>query len=113
MLTGDQYISIVLPGRMMREKFNESGLHPRMLSRSLEDSATLTGVLIPWNSCAAYHFATLGVNPLAYAPYAILNWLNSIVAIIMTYMGIGVAWRTKDGDMVISRTRPADTSAEG
>jgi NhaC family Na+:H+ antiporter len=112
MLTGDQYISIVLPGRMMKEKFSEAGLHPRMLSRSLEDSATLTGVLIPWNSCAAYHFATLGVNPLAYAPYAILNWLNSIVAIIMTYMGIGVAWKTEDGDIVISRTRPEVTAAK-
>jgi NhaC family Na+:H+ antiporter len=112
-LTGDQYISIVLPGRMMKEKFSESGLHPRMLSRSLEDSATLTSVLVPWNSCAAYHFATLGVDPLAYAPYAILNWLNAIVAIVMTYMGIGVAWKTKDCDIVISRTKPASAAAEG
>jgi NhaC family Na+:H+ antiporter len=112
LLTGDQYISIVLPGRMMKEKFNESGLHPRMLSRSLEDSATLTGVLIPWNSCAAYHFATLGVNPIEYAPYAILNWLNSIVAIVMTYMGIGVTWKTKDGGILISRTRPAVVAEE-
>jgi NhaC family Na+:H+ antiporter len=111
-LTGDQYISIVLPGRMMKEKFNESGLHPRMLSRSLEDSATLTGVLIPWNSCAAYHYATLGVSPYAYAPYAILNWLNAIVAIVMTYMGIGVSWRTKDGGVVISRKRPAELAGE-
>jgi NhaC family Na+:H+ antiporter len=113
LLTGDQYISIVLPGRMMKEKFNESGLHPRMLSRSLEDSATLTGVLIPWNSCAAYHFATLGVSTLEYLPYAILNWLNAIVAIIMTYMGIGVTWKTEDGDIVISRTRPETAASKG
>jgi NhaC family Na+:H+ antiporter len=83
-----------------------------MLSRSLEDSGTLTGVLIPWNSCAAYHFATLGVSPLEYAPYAILNWLNSIVAIVMTYMGIGVTWKNEDGDIVISRTKPVAMASQ-
>jgi NhaC family Na+:H+ antiporter len=106
-LTGDQYISLVLPGRMMKEKFDESGMHPRMLSRSPEDSGTLTSVLIPWNTCGAYHWNTLGVHPAAYAPYAILNWLNSVVAIIMTSMGIGIAWRTKGDEFVISRVRPA------
>ena len=105
-LTGDQYISLVLPGRMMKEKFDESGMHPRMLSRSLEDSGTLTSVLIPWNTCGAYHWNTLGVHPLEYAPYAILNWLNAVIAIVMTYMGIGIAWRTKGDEFVISRTRP-------
>jgi NhaC family Na+:H+ antiporter len=106
-LTGDQYISLVLPGRMMKEKFDESGLHPRMLSRSLEDSGTLTSVLIPWNTCGAYHRTTLGVHPFEYAPYAILNWLNPVIAIFMTYMGIGVAWRTKRDEFVISRVKPA------
>lgn len=106
-LTGDQYIALVLPGRMMKEKFDASGLHPRMLSRSLEDSGTLTSVLIPWNTCGAYHFNTLGVHPLQYAPYAFLNWLNPLIAIALTYMGIGVAWRTKDGGLVISRAKPA------
>ena len=106
-LTGDQYISLVLPGRMMKEKFDESGMHPRMLSRSLEDSGTLTSVLIPWNTCGAYHWKTLGVHPMAYAPYAILNWLNAVIAILMTYMGIGIAWRTKGNEFVISRVRPA------
>jgi NhaC family Na+:H+ antiporter len=106
-LTGDQYISLVLPGRMMKEKFDESGLHPRMLSRSLEDSGTLTSVLIPWNTCGAYHWKTLGVHPFEYAPYAFLNWLNPVIAIIMTYMGIGIAWRAKGGGFVISRTKPA------
>jgi NhaC family Na+:H+ antiporter len=106
-LTGDQYISIVLPGRMMKGRFDESGMHPRMLSRSLEDSGTLTSVLIPWNTCGAYHWQTLGVHPMAYAPYAIMNWLNSVVAIFMTYMGIGIAWRTKGDEFVISRVKPA------
>jgi len=107
LLTGDQYISIVLPGRMMKDKFDASGLHPRMLSRSLEDSGTLTSVLIPWNTCGAYHWKTLGVHPFEYAPYAILNWLNPLWSIVMTYMGIGVAWRANGEDFVISRIKPA------
>lgn len=106
MLTGDQYISIVLPGRMFKEKFLDAGLHPRMLSRSLEDSGTLTSVLIPWNTCGAYHTTTLGVPTVQYIPYAFLNWLNPIIAVILTYAGIGIAWRKKDGDFVISRKKP-------
>jgi NhaC family Na+:H+ antiporter len=109
LLTGDQYISLVLPGRMLKERFALAGLHPRMLSRSLEDSGTLTSVLIPWNTCGAYHWKTLGVHPFQYAPYAFLNWLNPLVAIALTYSGVGIAWQKKDStDFVISRVRPAD-----
>jgi NhaC family Na+:H+ antiporter len=106
--TGDQYISLVLPGRMFKDRFIEAGLHPRMLSRSLEDSGTLTSVLIPWNTCGAYHTSALGIPTVEYAPYAFVNWLNPIVSIIMTYMGIGIAWATKDGGFVISRTKPTN-----
>ena len=106
--TGDQYISLVLPGRMFNDRFLDAGLHPRMLSRSLEDSGTLTSVLIPWNTCGAYHTTALGVPTVEYAPYAFLNWLNPIVAIVMTYMGIGIAWATKDGGFVISKNKPAN-----
>jgi NhaC family Na+:H+ antiporter len=113
LLTGDQYISIVLPGRMFKERFEKAGLHPRMLSRSLEDSGTLVSVLIPWNTCGAYHWKTLGVHPFEYAPYAFLNWINPLMAMIMTYMGIGIAWRKKGSDdFVIARTRPADTGTD-
>lgn len=105
---GDQYLSIAMPGRMFKSAFDEAGLHPRMLSRSLEDSGTLVSVLIPWNTCGAYHFSVLGVPTLEYAPYAFLNYLNPIVAIVLTYMGIGISWRGKDGEPVISRTRPAN-----
>lgn len=106
LFTGDQYISLVLPGRMFKDKYLEAGLHPRMLSRSLEDSGTLTSVLIPWNTCGAYHTTTLGIPTIEYIPYAILNWLNPIVAVVMTYAGIGIAWAKKDGGFVISRTKP-------
>lgn len=104
----DQYIAIVLPGRMFKKAFDEKGLHPRMLSRALEDTGTLTSALIPWNTCGAYHSNTLGVPTLEYAPYAFLNYLNPIVAVVMTYLGIGIAWQGKDGEPVISKTRPAD-----
>lgn len=105
---GDQYLSIAMPGRMFKSAFDEAGLHPRMLSRSLEDSGTLVSVLIPWNTCGAYHANVLGVSTFAYAPYAFLNYLNPIMAIFLTYMGIGISWRGKDGEPVIAKTRPAD-----
>lgn len=105
---GDQYLSIAMPGRMFKSAFDDAGLHPRMLSRSLEDSGTLVSVLIPWNTCGAYHATVLGVPTLQYVPYAFLNYLNPIVAIILTYMGIGISWSGKDGEPVISKTRPAD-----
>jgi NhaC family Na+:H+ antiporter len=65
-------------------------------------------VLIPWNTCGAYNSGVLGVKTVEYAPYAILNWLNPIMAITITYLGIGVAWRGKDGEPVIAKNRPAE-----
>lgn len=106
---GDQYLSIAMPGRMFKSAFDESGLHPRMLSRSLEDSGTLVSVLIPWNTCGAYHTTVLGVPTIEYIPYAFLNYLNPIIAIIITYLGIGISWRGKDGEPVMGgKTLPAE-----
>lgn len=90
---GDQYLAIVMPGRMFKPAFDEKGLDPRMLSRSLEDAGTLTSVLIPWNTCGAFQSQVLGVPTLEYIPYAFLNYLNPLVAIIITYLGIGVFWQ--------------------
>ena len=104
---GDQYLSIAMPGRMFKSAFDEKGLHPRMLSRTLEDAGTLVSVLIPWNTCGAYHSGVLGVSTFAYAPYAFLNYLNPIIASAMTFMGIGIFWRGKDGEPVHGgKTRP-------
>ena len=106
---GDQYLSIAMPGTMFKSAYEEKGLHPRMLSRSLEDAGTLLSVLIPWNTCGAYHTTVLGVPTLEYAPYAFLNYLNPLVAIAMTYMGIGISWRGKEGEPVMGgKTRPTD-----
>jgi len=104
---GDQYLSIVMPGRMFRLGFEEKGLHPRMLSRSLEDAGTLTSVLIPWNTCGAYNSGVLGVPTIEYVPYAFLNYLNPLMAILLTYLGIGNSWKGKDGEPVISKEKPA------
>lgn len=87
-LAADQYIAIVIPGRMYKNAFDAQGLHPKNLSRCLEDSGTLTSPLIPWNSCGAFMHATLGVNPLLYIPYAFLNLSNPVVSIFYGYTGI-------------------------
>lgn len=87
-IASDQYMAIVIPGRMYKNAFASHGLHPKNLSRCLEDSGTLTSPLIPWNSCGAFMHATLGVNPLLYLPYAFLNLTNPIVSVFYGYTGI-------------------------
>ncbi len=87
-IAADQYMAIVIPGRMYKKAFEKLRLHPKNLSRCLEDSATMTSPLIPWNSCGAFMFATLGVNPLVFLPYAFLNLLNPIISIFYGVTGI-------------------------
>jgi NhaC family Na+:H+ antiporter len=86
-VASDQYISIVIPGRMYKKAFDEQKLHPKNLSRALEDSGTLTSPLIPWNTCGAFMWATLGVNPLLYLPYAFMNLANPVVSLIYGFTG--------------------------
>ena len=104
---GDQYLSIVMPGRIFKNAFEWKGLHARMLSRSLEDCGTLSSVLIPWNTCGAYNSGVLGVPTVQYLPYAFLNYLNPLMAILLTYLGIGTAWKGKEGEPVIGKEKPA------
>ncbi len=80
-LTADQYIGIVLPGRMYKLEYARYGLASENLSRTLEDSATLTSPLVPWNTCGAYMAGTLGVATLSYLPYAIFNILGPVLCI--------------------------------
>lgn len=87
-IASDQYMAIVIPGRMYKNAFDERGLHPKNLSRALEDSGTLSSPLIPWNSCGAFMGATLGVNPLVYLPFAFLNLANPAVSLFYGYTGI-------------------------
>ena len=88
--TSDQYISIVLPGRMFRESFKKYNLHPKCLSRALEDGGTVTSVLVPWNSGGAFHANVLGVSTLAYAPYCFFNLLNPIISAFLSGVGVGL-----------------------
>ena len=87
-LAADQFLAIALPGRMFTVAFDERGLSRLNLSRSLEDSATLTSVLIPWNTCGAYMSATLGVMTLEYLPFAVFNYVCPLVAITLGYLMI-------------------------
>lgn len=87
-IASDQYMAIVIPGRMYKNAFDSQGLHPKNLSRCLEDAGTLSSPLIPWNSCGAFMHATLGISPLLYLPYAFLNLTNPAVSIFYGYTGI-------------------------
>ncbi|MDO4559640.1 MAG: Na+/H+ antiporter NhaC [bacterium] len=101
---GDQYLAIVVPGRMFKTAVAKTDLSPRMLSRTLEDCGTLTAVLIPWTGCGAFQSGALGVPTLEYAPYCFLNYINPFVAIILSYLGIGNYWGKDGADKVEKRT---------
>ncbi len=83
----DQYLAIVVPGRMYADIYKQKGLAPENLSRSLEDSGTVTSVLIPWNTCGAYHSSVLGVSTLTFAPYCFFNIISPIMTIVVGYLG--------------------------
>jgi NhaC family Na+:H+ antiporter len=89
-VASDQYMSIVLPGRMFKMEYERRGLAPENLSRTLEDSGTLTSPLIPWNTCGAYMAGTLGVATLAYLPFTFFNLINPVVAIFLGFTGISI-----------------------
>ncbi|WP_130808172.1 Na+/H+ antiporter NhaC [Senegalia massiliensis] len=90
LVTGDQYLALVITGKMYKDVYDERDLAARNLSRALEDSATLTSPLVPWNTCGAFMHNTLGINPLMYAPFAFVNILNPIISVIYGYTGITI-----------------------
>jgi NhaC family Na+:H+ antiporter len=89
-LTSDQYIAVVLPGRLFRPIFIRRGLAPVVLSRVLGDSGTVTSPLVPWNSCGAYMAATLGVATVGYAAFCFFNLLNPLITILFSVAGLRV-----------------------
>jgi Na+:H+ antiporter, NhaC family len=90
-ITSDQYIAIVLPGRMYKLEFQNRNLDAKNLSRSLEDAGTMTSPLVPWNTCGAYMAGTLGVATFAYLPYCFFNLICPVLAIIYGYMNFKIA----------------------
>lgn len=86
----DQYLSIVIPGRMYKKAYEEYNLHPKNLSRVLEDSGTLSSPLVPWNTCGAFMGSALGISAFVYAPFAFLNLINPIISVIYGYTGYSI-----------------------
>ena len=92
-LASDQYIAIVVPGKMFNEAFEKQGLAPENLSRTLEDAGTVTSVLIPWNTCGVAQSGILGVATLAYAPYCIFNWVSPLMSLLVAGLGYKLKYR--------------------
>jgi Na+:H+ antiporter, NhaC family len=89
-IASDQYIAIVLPGRMFRAEYKRRGLRAKNLSRTLEDGGTITSALVPWNTCGAFMAGTLGVATLTYAPFAFFNLINPFVALAYGFAGFTI-----------------------
>jgi NhaC family Na+:H+ antiporter len=87
----DQYLSIIVPGRMYRESYEQRRLAPKLLSRTLEDAGTLSSPLVPWNTCGAFMSTALMVSTAAYFPYAFLNLLTPVFAVIIAFSGFRIA----------------------
>ncbi|MGB5985716.1 MAG: Na+/H+ antiporter NhaC family protein, partial [Desulfobacterales bacterium] len=86
----DQYMSIVMTGKMYAQSYIDKGLHPKNLSRAIEDSATVTANLVPWNSGGAYQAATLGVPTIAYLPFNFFCWITPLVSMAYGWFGITI-----------------------
>jgi NhaC family Na+:H+ antiporter len=87
----DQYLAIVVPGRMFASSYKKYGLDPKNLSRTLEDTATVTSPLIPWNTCGATHAGVLGISTFIYLPYCFFNLISPIMTLIFAYANIRIA----------------------
>ena len=91
LLTGDQYLSLVLPGQMWKEEYKKRKLAAINLSRTLEDSGTITSPLIPWNACGVFMASTLGVATFAYLPFCFFNLINPLIALSYGFLNIKIA----------------------
>ncbi len=93
--TADQYLSIIIGGNLYRRIYNRNRLESRLLSRSLEDSVSVTSVLIPWNSCGVTQSAVLGVSTLVYLPYCFFNFLSPLMSLMMAWTGYRIRRLTR------------------
>lgn len=89
-IASDQYLALVIPGKMFKKAYKDSGLAPENLSRTLEDSGTVTSVLIPWNTCGAYQSSVLGVGVSEYFAYAVFNWLSPFTTLLFAALAIKI-----------------------
>lgn len=111
----EQYMSIVMTGKMYSQAYKDMGLHPKNLSRALEDSATVTANLVPWNTGGAYMTATLGVATIAYLPFNFFCWLSPMVSLIFGWFNITIhpAEEEKAGDKEDSTSDSEPAMASG
>ena len=91
----DQYVADVLPARMFRGEFERRGLAPQVLSRAVEDSGTVTSVLVPWNTCGAYISGVLGVSTASYLPFCFFNILSPLLDVLFGFIGFKVPAATE------------------
>ena len=89
-IASDQYLAIVIPGKMFKKAFEKRNLSSENLSRTLEDTGTVTSALIPWNTCGAYHYGVLGVSVFDYFIYAIFNWLSPITTLLYAALDVKI-----------------------
>lgn len=106
----EQYISIIVPSRMYINTFKDKKLHPKNLSRALEDGGTLTSVFVPWNTCGVFIASTLGVSVVEYAPFAILNYTVPIISIIFGYIGFKIIGLDEIESEQPEQSQPNDTN---
>lgn len=106
-IASDQYIAIVVPGRMYRAEFAKRKLAPKNLSRTLEDAGTITSPLIPWNTCGAFMASTLGVSTVAYLPFAFFNLMNPIIAMIYGFTGFSIVKLDDEGEEITGKATVA------
>jgi Na+:H+ antiporter, NhaC family len=106
-VAADQYVADVLPARMFRGEFERRGLAPQVLSRAVEDSGTVTSVLVPWNTCGAYISGVLGVPTASYLPYCFFNLLSPIFDVVYGFVGFKTPSR-----QVHERTRAAEVPSD-
>jgi len=103
-IAGDQYVADVLPSRMYRNEFERRGFAPQVLSRAVEDSGTVTSVLVPWNTCGAYISGVLGVATGSYLPFCFFNLLSPLLDIIYGFIGFKVPMTATTGPEVLQPT---------
>ena len=94
-IASDQYLAIVIPGKMFKKAYEDKGLAPENLSRTLEDSGTVTAVLIPWNTCGAYQSGVLNVNVEEYFLFAFFNWMSPFTTLLFAAFRIKIKMLTK------------------
>ena len=111
LLCGDQYLAIILPGRMYKNAFEDRKLKAKNLSRCLEDCGTLTSPLIPWNVCGATMFGFLGQPTIAYAPYAVVNYVCPIISAIYGFTGFTIEKMTDEEYEKVMEQRKMDEEA--